>query len=203
MNARVISGILVLILIAGTIAGWLIYIPVQGVIILGVAGVLAFIGWRLTTYNNPVESRNVINLYLLAVAIQTIHLGEEVLGGFAPRFSEEFANDPGTWTETEFLATFVFAFVPLWILAALAMSYKVPIVNAIGNYFAWFYALGAGLTNAIAHFVFPIISGGYFPGLYTAPLHLIMSVILIWALIKENNRVRKQRLHMEAEANKS
>ena len=163
MNARVISGILVLMLIAGAIAGWLIYIPVQGVIILGVAGVLAFIGWRITTYNNPVESRNVINLYLLAVAIQTIHLGEEVLGGFAPRLSQEFANNPGTWTQTEFLATFVFAFVPLWILAALAMSSRVPIVNAIGNYFAWFYALGAGLTNAIAHFVFPIISGGYSP----------------------------------------
>ncbi len=203
MNTRVISGILVLVILAGTIVGWLTYLPVQGVIILGVAGVLAFIGWRLTTYNNPVESRNVINLYLLAVAIQTIHLGEEVLGKFAPRFSQEFANNPGTWTETEFLATFVFAFVPLWILAALAMSYKVPIVNAIGNYFAWFYALGAGLTNAIAHFVFPIISGGYFPGLYTAPFHLIMSVILIWALLKENHRVREQRLRMEAEANES
>ena len=103
---------------------------------------------------------------------------KRVLGGFAPRFSEELVNDPGTWTQTEFLATFVFAFVPLWILAALAMSYKIPIVNAIGNYFAWFYALGAGLTNAIAHFVFPIITGGYFPGLYTAPFHLIMSIDL-------------------------
>ncbi len=77
VNSRVISGILVLMLLASTFAGWLTYIPVQGVIILGVAGVLAFIGWRLTTYSNPVESRNVINLYLLAVAIQTIHLGEE------------------------------------------------------------------------------------------------------------------------------
>ena len=198
MNARVFSGILVLVLAIATIAGWLLYLPVQGVIILGSALILGFIGWRLTTYNNPVESRNVINLYLLAVALQTVHLGEEVLTGFAPRFSEELVHDPGTWTETEFLATFVSAFVPLWILAAIALSSKIPIVNALGNYFAWFYALGAGLTNAIAHFVFPVVVGGYFPGLYTAPLHLIMSVILIAALIRENNRVREHHLRTEA-----
>ena len=35
----------------------------------------------------------------------------------------------------------------------------------IANYMLWFYALGAGLLNAIS---FPIIKGGYFPGVYTA-----------------------------------
>ena len=62
----------------------------------------------------------------------------------------------------------------------------------------WFYALGAGLTNAIAHFIFPIVVGGYFPGLYTAPLHLIMSIVLIRALLIENQRVRERRLRLES-----
>ena len=58
-----------------------------------------------------------------------------------------------------------------------------------GNYFAWYYALGAGLINAIAHFTFPILAGGYFPGLYTAPIHLVRSIILIWELLRENRAV--------------
>ena len=197
MKARVISAIVISLLIVGMIAGFLSYLPYQGVIILGGAGVLAFVGWRLTTYQKPVESRNVINLYLLAVAIQTIHMGEEYLGRFGPRFSEQFASDSGTWTEAEFLLTFVFAGLALWISAAVAMSSKIPIVNALGNYCAWFYALGAGLSNAIAHFVFPIVAGGYFPGLYTAPLNLIMSIIFIRALLMENERLRKRRLSIE------
>ena len=77
--------------------------------------------------------------------------------------------------------------------ASLAMSIKIPIVSALGNYFAWYYALGAGLINAIAHFAFPILSGGYFPGLYTAPIHLIMSLIFIWALLRENRAVGEHR----------
>ena len=123
------------------------------------------------------------------------------MGRFGPRFSDQFAGEPGTWTEAEFLVTFVFAGLALWIFAAVAMSSKIPIVNALGNYFAWFYALGAGLLNAIAHFVFPVVVGGYFPGLYTAPLHLIMSLILIRALLIENRRVRDRRLGMQRSSN--
>lgn len=49
----------------------------------------------------------------------------------------------------------------------------------------WFYALGAGLLNAVAHFVFPVLEGGYFPGLYTALGHLILSPLLLSLLVQE------------------
>ena len=54
----------------------------------------------------------------------------------------------------------------------------------------WFYALGAGLLNAIAHFVFPIVKGGYFPGLYTATGNLILSALLIVFLLWESRGLR-------------
>jgi hypothetical protein len=38
--------------------------------------------------------------------------------------------------------------------------------------------------------VFPIIKGEYFPGLYTAGGHLIMSVLLIYLLVDESRRLR-------------
>ena len=196
---RVIPPVILPVTIISLIFVGLIQLPIQGVVILGGAAIAAYIAWLLTTYKNPVQSRRVIHIYLLAVALQTIHLGEEYLGGFGPRITDLFNSDI-FWSQSKFLVPFVFVGVPLWILAALAMSYKIPIVNALGNYMAWFYALGAGLINAIAHFIFPILSGGYFPGLYTAPLHLIMSLILIRALLVENKVVRQRQSGTGGEA---
>ena len=85
--------------------------------------------------------------------------------------------------------TFVFAGAALWVAAAAGMLYR----NRIPNYFVRFYALGAGLINAIAHLVFQILASGYFPGLYTAPLHLVMSIVLIVALARETKMLRERR----------
>ena len=52
------------------------------------------------------------------------------------------------------------------------------------------YALGAGLLNGIAHFVFPILKGGYFPCLYTAAGHLVASGLLIYVLVREERRLK-------------
>lgn len=46
----------------------------------------------------------------------------------------------------------------------------------------------AGLLNAIAHFVFPLLHGGYFPGLLTAPGHLLLSLLVIGTLLREDRR---------------
>ncbi|GAA4234282.1 hypothetical protein FHR32_002737 [Streptosporangium album] len=60
----------------------------------------------------------------------------------------------------------------------------------MANFFLWWYALGAGLLNGIAHFVFPIIKGGYFPGPYIADGHFILSGLLNYILIRENRTLK-------------
>ncbi len=193
MTNRLFPPILVVLLIISFLFGSWILFPFQAVVIFAVATGAGFIGWLLTTYRNPVESRGVISLFLIAVAIQLIHMGEEVFARFPDNFTD-LVNATNQYTEREFLAVSVFGMTSLLIFAAVAMSRKIPIITPIANYFAWFYALGLGLTNAIAHFVMPILAGGYFPGLITAPVHLIMSVILIRALLIENKAVRERRL---------
>ena len=193
LNNKLIPAIVVAIIIISFLFGSWILFPFQAVVIFAVATASAFIGWLLTTYRNPVESRAVISLFLIAVAIQLIHMGEEVFAGFPHEFTE-LVNSTNEYTEREFLAVSVFGMTSLLIFAAVAMSREIPIITPIANYFVWFYALGLGLTNAIAHFVIPILAGGYFPGLITAPVHLIMSIILIRALLIENKRVRGIRL---------
>jgi hypothetical protein len=163
----------------------LLTLPIQAAAILTIASVVAWVAWIRTTYAYPVRTRKVIAVYLCAVAFQFIHMAEEYTGGFPHEIVDLF-NSPREWTEKSFLLTFVFGFGAIWVLAAAGALYQIR----IANYLLWFYALGAGLINAISHFVFPIIKGGYFPGLYTASGHLVMSALLIYLLVKESRRLR-------------
>lgn len=186
---RLAPALILPLLIVGAIALGRAIVPTQGLVILGGAAAVAYLAWLLTGFRHPIESRGVVHLYLVAVTVQVVHLGEEYLYGFAPRFSSLFDTSI-VWSERSFVGIFVFGFVPLWILAALAVLYRVPVLQGFGNYFVWFYALGAGLINAVAHFVFPLLAGGYFPGLYTAFVHLILSVALIAVLVRETRALR-------------
>jgi hypothetical protein len=180
ISAAVVGVVLVVF------SGWVLTtLPLQAAGILVLSGWAAFGAWLKTTYVYPVKSRKVVATFLCAVAFQLIHMSEEYVGGFPHEIVDLF-NSPRPWSERAFLLTFVFGFGALWCLAAAGALYQIR----VANYMLWFYALGAGLINAISHFVFPIIKGGYFPGAYTAAGHLIMSGLLIWFLIQESAQLR-------------
>ena len=180
-----VSAIVVALLAIGFSIWVLLTLPIQAAIILTVASVLAWIGWIRTNYAYPVQSRKVVAVYLCAVAFQLVHMSEEYTGGFPHEIVDLF-NSPRDWSERSFLLTFVFGFGALWVLAAAGALYQIR----VANYMLWFYALGAGMLNAISHFVFPIIKGGYFPGLYTAGGHLILSALVIYFLVQESRQLK-------------
>jgi hypothetical protein len=180
-----VTAVVVALLAIGFSTWAVLTMPIQVATILTVASVVAWVAWLKTTYAYPVRTRKVIAVYLCAIAFQFIHMSEEYVGGFPHEIVELF-HSPSQWTEKSFLLTFVFGFGALWVLAAAGALYQIR----IANFMLWFYALGAGLINAISHFVFPILKGGYFPGVYTAAGHFIMSALLIYLLIKESKRLR-------------
>jgi hypothetical protein len=180
-----ISAVVVAVAIAGFSAWVLATLPLQAAFILVASGWVAFAAWLKTTYTYPVRSRKVLATFLCAVAFQLIHMSEEYVGGFPHEIVDLF-DSPRPWSERAFLLTFVFAFGALWCLSAAGVLYQIR----IANYMLWFYALGAGLLNAISHFVFPIIKGGYFPGVYTAAGHLLLSALLIRFLLQESSRLK-------------
>ncbi|GAA1649075.1 hypothetical protein GCM10009744_45630 [Kribbella alba] len=182
-----ISAVVVAVAAIGFSTWVLLTLPIQAALILTVASAVAWIAWIRTTYAYPVRTRKVIAVYLCAIAFQFIHMSEEYTGGFPHEIVELF-NSPREWTERAFLLTFVFGFGAAWVLAAAGALYQIR----VANFMLWFYALGAGAMNAISHFVFPILKGGYFPGVYTAGGHLIMSALLISLLIKESKRLRQE-----------
>ena len=48
----------------------------------------------------------------------------------------------------------------------------------------WFWVI-LELSNSIGHIIFSINAGGYFPGIYTAPLLFVSSSFLAMRLLKE------------------
>ena len=95
---------------------------------------------------------------LLAMRERSRFLWVMTLGTGFPHEIVDLFDSPRDWSEQSFLLTFVFGFGAVWLLAGAGALYQVR----VANYFLWFYALGAGLINAISHFVFPILEGGYF-----------------------------------------
>ncbi|MBB3095880.1 hypothetical protein FHR83_003550 [Actinoplanes campanulatus] len=182
------SGIIMAVLAIAFSTWALLTVPLQGAFVLVAASALAWSGWVTFSYARPVRSRRVIAVYLCAVGFQLIHMAEEYTGGFPHEIVELFQS-PRDWPENEFLLVFVFGFGALYFFAGAGALYQIR----VANFFLWWYALGAGLLNGIAHFVFPIIKGGYFPGLYTAGGHLAMSGLLIYCLIRENHELKAAR----------
>jgi hypothetical protein len=179
------SAIVMAILAVAFCAWALLALPLQGAAVLVLASVLGWSGWMTFSYARPVRSRKVIAVYLCAVGFQLIHMAEEYTGGFPHEIVELF-DSPRDWPENEFLLVFVFGFGALYFFAGAGALYRIR----VANFFLWWYALGAGLLNGIAHFVFPILKGGYFPGLYTAAGHLVMSSLLIYVLVQEERRLK-------------
>lgn len=158
--------------------------PLETLWITGPALIIPFFVWLLTSYKYPVESKGVVAIYMFALAVQMIHMGEEYLAGFHSAFQHLF--DTEVWTERQFMLVAVFIGMVLYLAGGGGML----LGSRTANYLVWFYALGLGLSNAVAHFVLSVVEGGYFPGIYTAPLHLVMSIWLVYALVKENWRLR-------------
>lgn len=171
--------------IVAMVAWGALVLPLPAVAILGGAASVAFVAWLRTGYRRPVRSKSIVATYLAAVAFQIVHLSEEWNGGFPHEFAD-LVGSSRDWSTDSFLAIFVFGFGAAWVLAGAGVLYG----SRMANYFLWFYALGAGLINAIAHFVFPLVEGGYFPGLITAPGHLLLSIMLVRYLVIENRDLR-------------
>ena len=71
------------------------------------------------------------------------------------------------------------------IVALAFWTYLLPVTRrwASAKAFLWFW-IALELGNSIAHMGFAIAAGGYFPGLYTAPLLLVASCYLGLKLYK-------------------
>lgn len=179
MKLKLLAPIIVAIVIVIVSYTGAVTVGNAPVIIIGGSAIVAYVTWLLTTYRQPADASRVLPLYLVAVGAQLVHETEEYLAGFPSQFSTLFHLP--VFTEQFFVITFLLIFSIIWVLAGVGLIYK----NPVANFLAWFFVIGPGLVNGIAHFVFPFLAHRlYFPGIITVVLPTTASILVIWQLLR-------------------
>ena len=148
-------------------------------IIFASASSIAYVLWLLTTYRRPADPERIVPLYLVALAAQVLHTVEEFVSDFPGELAALFGTEP--FALDAFVVAVMGVGSAIWILTAVGLIYR----NPFANYLLWFFLIGPGVINSIAHFSFPFIGGvSYFPGVITVLLPTIMSIVVIVALVR-------------------
>jgi len=148
-------------------------------ILVGTAGlsVAAVAALLLTLLRPPTGDRTsrerTAAIFLLGLAVQSLHFMEEFVTGFEQRFPALL--DLPAWSERFFVAFNLF-WISLWILSAVGLQrgYRAALFPV------WFFAIAA-VANGVAHPVLAVIAKGYFPGLITSP---VLGVLGVWLWLR-------------------
>lgn len=145
---------------------------VPSVLVLGLVAIVAVqLAQRRSSPIEAAKERIAASTALgFAAAIQSVHFAEEWVTGFHVRFPALLGLEP---MPISFFVPFNLVWIAIWIIS-------IPFLR-LGRrpafFAAWFIAI-AGVLNGVAHPMMAIASGGYFPGLITAPIIGLAGVIL-------------------------
>jgi hypothetical protein len=137
--------------------------------LLSVAFLIAYAIWIGGAWN--LAGRSLQPTYGVALVIFFVHACEEFFTGFQRRLPALVGD---RWTDTQFLV-FNAAWFTTFVLADWGLRRRHPVAVLI----VLFFALGGGVGNGVAHLLLVVTQGGYFPGAWTAPLCLIVGVVLL------------------------
>jgi hypothetical protein len=147
----------------------------RAVALLAVALLVSYVLW-LARFMWPPASR-VIPAFAVAVAIQCVHLLEEYRTGFYRIFPSAMGSE--AWSARRFLA-----FNLVWLAVFVVAGVGLQRVWRPAYLIALFLAIGGGIGNGLGHIMLAIRVGGYFPGVYTAPLALLSGAFLAFQLFR-------------------
>ncbi|HXA86873.1 MAG TPA: HXXEE domain-containing protein [Candidatus Dormibacteraeota bacterium] len=147
----------------------------RATVVLGVGMVVAYLLWVGGRWNN--DPTAVLPAYLLAIAVQCLHFTEEFVTGFQRRFPRLIGAE---WSDARFLA-FNLVWLAIFVLAALGVHRRARLAYLA----VLFLALAGGVANGAGHLLLSAVLGGYFPGAATAPLCLLLGVVLLARLFRK------------------
>ena len=147
---------------------------------IAVLGLVALAALRLSLLRPSstqlaMECATASRMLAISTAIQAGHFAEEWATGFHIQFPALFGLQP----------------MPLWFFVGLNLIWvsawivSVPLLRSgrqVAFFAAWFLAI-AGMLNGIAHPLMAAVSGGYFPGLVSAPFIGVAS-LLLWQRLR-------------------
>ena len=124
--------------------------------------------------SDPILQRRLMHLTALTIVLQGLHFAEEWVTGFYKHFPELLGLR--SWSVVFFVSFNLFWLV-VWVLSAIGL--RGPVQAAF--FPIWFLGIGC-IANGLAHPLFSLVEGGYFPGLWTSPLVGVAGILLLRAL---------------------
>lgn len=156
-------------------------------VVIGGSAIVAYVVWFFTAWRRPIDPDAVSTPYFVLIAMELIHMCEEQITDF-PGSLREIFNIPPTFDRLSHAVLLMGIVNALAVLAGLGLRSKNVGVRLVSSFIVWFYVIGPGMVNAVAHVVFPIIAHRwYFSGLVTVILPTVAGVVSLVRLV-ENDR---------------
>jgi hypothetical protein len=121
-------------------------------------------------------------VYFLALAMQFLHFTEEFTTGFAERFPHLYGGE--AYSPSLFVGINMISYA-LFVLSALAVFF-LGVRRALTP--ALFFVVYGVMGNAIAHLAWSIMTGGYFPGLFTSLVYWALGPWLLYLLLGDKKQ---------------
>jgi hypothetical protein len=164
---------------------------VATMVIIGGSAVIAYFVWLATAWRRPVDPSRVLSPYLVLIAMELIHMGEEQVSDF-PSSLRQIFDIPPTFDLLTHALVLMGGVNALAILAAVGLRSRHRVAQQFSGYMVWFYVIGPGVVNAVAHVTFPFLVGRlYFSGLVTVILPTVAGVVTLVRLIQGDIAVRQ------------
>jgi hypothetical protein len=138
-----------------------------------------------------IEPEEIVPLYLIAIAIQALHSGEEYLAGFPRKFPAFFGYE---WSNRQFVVFNLVCFA-LFLLAALGLWLKFRLAWLV----VFSFAIVGEIGNGVGHLALSIAQRKYFPGAISAPVVLVVGVVLLTKLLKTAEHLPGQSNEIQTE----
>ena len=164
--------------IVAVIATYKLLGPAASLLSLGL--VVSYLIWAAGSCR--MDATATLPLYLAGIIVQCLHFGEEFLTGFGQQFPALLGYQ---WSDRLFVS-FNWVCLAVFVLAAVGVYRR----HSLAYLIVVFYALFGGIANGLGHLALALIQRRYSPGAITAPLCLIVGILLLGRLLRRPRPAR-------------
>lgn len=171
-------SISLIIAIAAIAAFWIVSSTLTSVLVFIPGVIITFIIYLNTFYKKAPNPDSILPLYLLALGIQFIHFTEEYLTDFNVEIAGIIGQEAypvDYWLTFNMVAYFFFIIGGIFLFRKIKELMIIPL----------FFIVVGVVLNAVGHISLSIYVGGYFSGLYSALIYVIIGPILIKRILVE------------------
>ncbi len=188
--SRFIAPVAVALVVATLIYSGTLVLGNATMAVKGGSAVIAYFVWLVTAWQRPIDPSTVTLPYLALIAMELVHMGEEQLTDFTGSLRRIFSI-PHSFNLVMHAVLLMGVVNAVALLAALGIRSSKAVVRQVAGYIMWFYVIGPGMVNAVAHVTFPFVAHTlYFSGLITVILPTVAGTVTLIRLLQSDARAR-------------